>query len=408
MTDKIKVLVVDDSLVVRKLIGDIVAAEADLELIGTASNGAAALGKLDQNKADVVVLDIEMPGMSGLDVVVEIRKRASPPAVIMFSATTQRAASTTLEALARGASDYVTKPTGTTGLDASMDVVRSQLLPKIRVLVPRGRSRATSLVPPPRPPSSPPPLTRSATPAASPPASPRTPSASSVSSAANTSAAAHGSISSIAASVDRAFDVLAIGSSTGGPNALAALLRELPKNLGVPVLIVQHMPPVFTKLLADRLAATSPLPAEEARDGQEIVPDHVYVAPGDHHMTVSRAGPRTTVVLNQDPPENSCRPAVDVLFRSVAATYGARTLAVVLTGMGQDGLVGAEIIQHAGGMILVQDEESSVVWGMPGFIARAGLATSVKPLAELPQEILRRLRQPRSGGVGAASTRSAT
>lgn len=208
--------------------------------------------------------------------------------------------------------------------------------------------------------------------------------------------------------MDRAFDVLAIGASTGGPNALAAVLRELPKNLGVPVLIVQHMPPVFTKLLADRLAATSPLPAEEARDGQELVPDHVYVAPGDHHMTVSRAGPRTTVALNQDPPENSCRPAVDVLFRSVAAAYGARTLAVVLTGMGQDGLVGAETIQQAGGMILVQDEESSVVWGMPGFIARAGLATSVKPLAELPQEILRRLRQPRSGAVSAAPTRSHT
>lgn len=185
--------------------------------------------------------------------------------------------------------------------------------------------------------------------------------------------------------------VVAIAASTGGPQALSELFRTIPASFPLPILIVQHMPPMFTRLLAERMTAQSQVRFHEAVSGDVLKPGQAWIAPGDFHMTVCRAGPEVRVQTNQSPPENSCRPAADVLFRSVAETFGPSALCVVLTGMGRDGLRGCETIDAAGGQIIVQDEATSVVWGMPGFVARAGLADSILPLPQITEEILRRV-----------------
>lgn len=185
--------------------------------------------------------------------------------------------------------------------------------------------------------------------------------------------------------------ILAIGASTGGPNALSDVFSKLPRDLPVPIVLAQHMPPMFTRLLAERLTSKFAIPVSEGTPGAVLRPGQAYIAPGDHHMIVVREGTQTRIQLNQEPPENSCRPAVDVLFRSVAKTHGGNVLAVVLTGMGQDGLRGCELIREAGGQVLVQDEASSVVWGMPGSVARAGLADKILPLDMIGDEIVRRV-----------------
>ncbi len=196
-------------------------------------------------------------------------------------------------------------------------------------------------------------------------------------------------------------NVVAIGVSTGGPNALAEILVPIPKDCPVPILIVQHMPPVFTKCLAERLSLTASIPIHEAQSGNVVVPGQVWIAPGDYHMLVEQKGTHVVLVTNQDPPENSCRPAADVLFRSIATVYGHAVLAVVLTGMGQDGMRGAEVVREAGGYVIAQDEASSVVWGMPGAVVHAGLAHSILPLSQISSEIMRKVRagQPQSGTV---------
>jgi two-component system chemotaxis response regulator CheB len=192
-------------------------------------------------------------------------------------------------------------------------------------------------------------------------------------------------------------DILAVGASTGGPNALAEVFGALPADFPVPIVIVQHMPPVFTKLFADRLSASCRLPFREVHDGDLLLPGHAYVAPGDYHMRVVSDGRVKRLALDHGAQENSCRPAVDVLFRSVAEHFGSKSLAVVMTGMGQDGLRGCERIHERGGQVIVQNEATSVVWGMPGFVARAGIADAVLPLVELAPEVLRRVRRgPRS------------
>ncbi|HND54254.1 MAG TPA: CheB methylesterase domain-containing protein, partial [Pirellulaceae bacterium] len=190
-------------------------------------------------------------------------------------------------------------------------------------------------------------------------------------------------------------DLLAIGASTGGPNALAELFAALPREFPTPIVVVQHMPPMFTQMLAERLTRNSPIPTDEAKPGMTLEPGRAYVAPGDYHMTLVREGVRVVTKLDQGAHENACRPAVDPLLRSVASIYGRNSLAVVLTGMGQDGLRGCEAIRQAAGQVLVQDEATSVVWGMPGYIARAGLADRVLPLPMLAGEIIRRARHGR-------------
>jgi two-component system chemotaxis response regulator CheB len=349
---KARVLIVDDAVVVRRLVTDILSAEPDLEVVGAAANGRIALAKIPQVNPDLVTLDMEMPEMDGITTLRALRKLYPKLPVIMFSTLTSRGAGATLDALSAGASDYVTKPANVGSIMAGMQSVRSELVPKIRAFCPwlgevaaetSTRQKAT----PPKP------------------------------------------------STARTFarpEVLAIGVSTGGPNALAALLPRFPQNFPLPIVIVQHMPPLFTRHLATRLSSQCKFEVVEAAAGDVLRPGKAWIAPGDFHMTLKRQGSSTVIQLDQRPPENSCRPAVDVLFRSVAERYGAHTLSVVLTGMGQDGLRGCEQIHQLGGRILVQDEASSVVWGMPGAVARAGLADAIVPLDRLSEVIERAAR----------------
>jgi two-component system, chemotaxis family, protein-glutamate methylesterase/glutaminase len=319
----------------------------------------------------------------------------------MFSTLTAAGATATLDALAAGASDYVTKPANVGSIAESIRSVREQIIPRIHALCARRgltalrRPAAPPLAPPSGPPfgplSGPPPLkTTSPTPAATRPASPVAPAAPPAPpSAARSTRTVH----------TGRIDVITIGCSTGGPDALARVVKAFPANLAVPVLVVQHMPPVFTKMFADRLHRTSAVTVVEAANDMPVKPGTVYIAPGDFHMEVQRRGTEVITRLNTGPPENFCRPAVDPLFRSVAKTYGGGTLAVVLTGMGQDGKRGAETLRAAGAEVIVQDEASSVVWGMPGAVAGAGLANAVLPLDEIAQHVLTRT----AGGRGVRS-----
>jgi two-component system, chemotaxis family, protein-glutamate methylesterase/glutaminase len=379
MMRRTRVLIVDDSVTIRKLISDMVSAHPDLEVAGVAANGRIALAKIPQVCPDVVTLDIEMPELDGLATLAEIRKTHPLLPVIMFSSLTERAASATLDALALGANDYVTKPSGASGLAGAMQRVRDELVPKLRHFgaLPVAISAAPVI-------RSLPPLgsLRAASPSASlgpaPGHSLRAP------------APAPSARSSHAPRAKAAgIDIVALGSSTGGPNALSQIFARLPPSLPVPVVITQHMPAVFTKLLADRLTSTTPITVHEARDGDVLVPGQAWLAPGDHHLGLYRVGREVRIRLSVEPPENSCRPAVDVMFRSVAAVYGARALGVILTGMGQDGLRGCQELHDLGAEIIVQDQATSVVWGMPGLVARAGLASSIVPVGRVADEIVR-------------------
>ncbi len=362
---KIRVLVVDDAVVVRKIVTDCLQGDPEIEVAGVAANGRIALAKIPQINPDIVTLDIEMPEMDGLQTLAEIRKIYPTLPVIMFSTLTERGGAKTLEALALGATDYVTKPANVGSVSVAMQRVRDELIPKVKVFC----AKKVGLKPP-----------VNAKPAAAPKAK----------------AAAKSVIQppKIPAKKVR-IDVLAIGVSTGGPNALAELFPVFPKDLPVPIVMVQHMPPFFTKLLAERLTTQSKLVVEEGAAGNRLKPGAAWIAPGDYHMVLEKNGTGMDIQLNQAPPENSCRPAVDVLFRSVAEHYGPNVLAVILTGMGQDGLIGCEHIKSAGGRVIVQDEESSVVWGMPGFVAKEGLADKVLPLNQIGTEILRELQTGR-------------
>ena len=367
---KIQVLIVDDSSVVRRIVADELGTQDDIEVVGTAIHGRMALEKMAQLDPDLVVLDIEMPEMDGLTALDHLRKEYPHTPVIMFSSLTELGAAATLEALSRGASDFFTKPTGIGGADASRNVVRKELVPAIRALGSRKREQAEAAA------------QRAARASArlnggvSAPRSTPTP--------ATTNAANYARV-----------DLLAIGASTGGPNALAELLHGLTSDFPVPIVIVQHMPPMFTRLLAERLTKQTSIRAAEAEDGVVLEPGRAWIAPGDFHLETVRDGAHVRLKLNQEPPENACRPAVDPLFRSVAKTFGRHALAVVLTGMGQDGLRGCELIRAASGQVLVQDEATSVVWGMPGAVARAGLAERVLPVPLLASEIVRRVRTGR-------------
>lgn len=349
---KIRVLVVDDAIVVRRMVSDLLAADPDIEVVGTAANGRLALGKLAALQPDLVTLDIEMPELDGLATLVELRKAYPRLPVIMFSTLTERGAVGTLDALARGATDYVTKPTNLGSATLAQARIREELIPRIKALAGPLPPRQPATPPPPRP--------------AGPPGPPRS------------------------ARLRQPIDCVAIGVSTGGPNALAEVVPRLPADFPVPIVIVQHMPPVFTRFLADRLAASSTLAVREAEDGARLEPGTVWVAPGNYHLLVRRDGEAVRIALTQDPPENSCRPAVDPLFRSVVACYGERVLGVVLTGMGQDGLLGATAIRRAGGTVLAQDEATAVVWGMPGALVHHGEADQVLPLGEFAPALVER------------------
>ncbi|PRY40262.1 two-component system chemotaxis response regulator CheB [Geodermatophilus tzadiensis] len=355
--DPIRVLVVDDSVVVRKIVTDVLSADPDIQVVGTAVNGKLALGKLEALKPDLVTMDIEMPEMNGIEAVRAIRAGRNRVPIVMFSTLTERGASATLDALSAGANDYVTKPANVGSVAQSMESVREQLIPKIKALT--GRPVAGL----PRP---------VAAPVAARPPAPRT--------------APH-----------KAPAVLVVGSSTGGPEALAKVLPTLPASLPVPVLLTQHMPPVFTRQFAQRLDRLCALRVVEASDGAPLLPGTVHLAPGDFHLTVRGTGRGATTMLSQGPPENFCRPAVDPLFRSAVAAYDGAVLAVVLTGMGADGRAGASAVRDAGGTVVVQDQATSVVWGMPGAVASAGLADEVLPLDRVAEAITRHLARATPG-----------
>jgi two-component system chemotaxis response regulator CheB len=360
---KIRVLVVDDAVVFRRLVSEELSKDAALEVVGTAPNGRLALARMTQVSPDIVILDVEMPELDGLATLKELRKAYPRLPVIMFSALTERGAEATLDALALGATDYFTKPASGEGLASSLEVIREQLIPEIKALCGRKGPEAEGEGPARgSPPAS---LSSRAGPLASRPS-------------------------------PGPVQVVAIGASTGGPNALAEVFSRLPGDFPVPIVVVQHMPPMFTRLLAERLSATFPIRVQEATSQSVLHPGHAYVAPGDHHLLIVRDGLQFRTLVNQDPPENSCRPAADVLLRSLAKACGHNTLAVILTGMGQDGLRGCEAVHEAGGQILAQDETTSVVWGMPGYVARAGLADRVLPISLIGDEILRRVRQERA------------
>ena len=360
--NKIKVLIVDDSVVVRRIISDTLSTDPGLEIVGVAANGHIALEKIARLKPDIITLDIEMPVMDGLETIKEIRKLDTRLPVIMFSTLTERGATASLDALAFGANDYVTKPSNVGSVGEAMQCLRDDLIPKIKALC--GQIVVRNIMNKPQ--------------------------------AAQTKAAAESRPAVSRPVKKERIDILAIGISTGGPNALAELIPALPANFPVPVVIVQHMPPVFTKLLAERLDSKAAIHVFEGAAGASIEAGQACVAPGDFHMVLERSQSSLKAKLNKDAQENSCRPAVDVMFRSVAKEFGANVLAVVMTGMGQDGLIGCEHISKAGGQVIVQDESSSVIWGMPGAVSKAGLAEKELPLKQLAAEIVKRVELGRS------------
>ncbi len=349
----IRILVVDDSVVIRKLLSETLTGDAAVEVVGVAGDGRIALAKIPLLKPDLITLDIEMPVMNGLETLAAVRKLYPRLPVIMFSTLTERGAAATLDALALGASDYVTKPSNTGSAAVAIERIRVELLPKIKALCGAAPLKLQPLPGarpglPPRPPSNP------------------------------------------------RIEIVAIGTSTGGPNALAEVLPRIPRDFPVPIVVVQHMPPIFTRLLADRLANHSAISVEEGSAGAALTSGHAWIAPGNFHMTVIRTATGGRLNLNQGVPENSCRPAVDVLFRSAAEAYGSHVLGVVMTGMGSDGVLGARDLRNAGGDVIIQDEATSVVWGMPGLVHASGLANAAYPLPQLATEITRRVLQSRS------------
>lgn len=360
MTDtRLRVMVVDDSVVIRRLVVDILGAEPDFEVVGVATDGREALERVASLRPDLITLDVEMPNLDGLGTLRALRAAGIRTPVIMFSTLTERGASATMDALLAGANDYVTKPANVGSVQAAMARVRDELVPKVRALARPAVARPVRPAPAPV----------------------RT-----------------DLRSAIPTVVGRKIDAITIGVSTGGPNALAELLPALPADLPVPVYVVQHMPPTFTRFLAERLDRHCSLTVREAVGGERPTAGEVWIAPGGQHLVVGsdRTGP--VLRISDAPPENSCRPAADVLFRSVLSVYGASCLAVVMTGMGQDGLLGATAIRDAGGRVLAQDEATSVVWGMPGAVVHHGVAAAVLPLDKLAGEIERAARAGRAPG----------
>ena len=366
---KIRVLIVDDAVVIRRMLSSVIETDPNMEVAGIAANGKIALQKIPQCNPDLVTLDIEMPEMDGIATLREIRKTWPRLPVVMVSTLTARGAAGTIDALNAGATDYVTKPANLGKIVEGLEAIEKELLPKIRGICAHLIGHATGATPAPAA-GSHAPAARIGAPSAPRPAGPPPPRR-------------------------EPFACVAIGTSTGGPNALQTLFGQIAAAPPVPIFIVQHMPPLFTAMLAERLGKCGPVQFHEGADGMEPLPGHAYLAPGGKHMVVAREAGRVRIHLNENPPENSCRPAVDPMFRSLAEVYGAHVLALVMTGMGQDGLRGCEHVRERGGTVLTQDEPTSVVWGMPGYVTNAGLSSAVLPLAHIAPEIERRIRENR-------------
>jgi two-component system chemotaxis response regulator CheB len=341
----IRVLLVDDSVVIRTLVASWIEAEPEFELAGVAGDGAEAQRVLAGVQADVCVLDLEMPVMNGIDAIPRLLRLRPDLKVLAASRATRDGAALNLKALDAGAADCLPKPNASDLGGA--ETFRRQLFDKARALARPAEPAATAT-------------------GRRPPRAPRL---------------------RLSTSRVEAPDVVAVAASTGGPTALRQLLQALPGELNRPVVIVQHMPASFIELLAVQLTKASRIPVAVARDGEQLRPGRALLAPGDRHLRVRRKGALLYAELDDGPPENFCRPSANVLFRSLAEACGARALAVVLTGMGRDGSAGAAEMARAGAMVLAQDEASSVVWGMPGAVVEAGLASVVGPAERLGQAI---------------------
>ena len=351
MPEPITVLIIDDSRLFRAALEEALRGQPDVTVVGSVFSGAKALDFIRNSPPHLVTLDVEMPGMDGLATLQQIqsfnatRSASEAIGVIMVSAFTRRGADVTVKALETGAFDFVTKPAGPSP-EANLATLRDEVLPRIRAYA-RQRLRTTNpVVAPTRP---------RIQHAAKPPRVGR----------------------------PAAIRAIVIGASTGGPRALSALLPDLCAHVAVPILVVQHMPPDFTRSLAESLARQTGRNVVEAADGLSLASAAVLIAPGGRHLVLRGSANAPISGLSNAPPENGCRPSADVLFRSAAAVFGREVLAVILTGMGRDGTAGLGAIRRAGGYVIAQDEVTSVVWGMPGSAVEAGLADEVLPLHEI-------------------------
>jgi two-component system, chemotaxis family, protein-glutamate methylesterase/glutaminase len=352
-TDKLRVLVVDDSLLYRKIIRDALAALPNVEVVGSATNGRMAIEKIEQLAPDMMTLDFEMPELDGPGVLRWLRQSKRPTRAVMLSALTSQGADATVLALHEGAFDFVVKPSGGTpqGNQLLLQTALAARVHAVQELLAAQRPR------------------RPAVPVQHTPAAPPA--------------------RRILPGMQRV-DVVAIGVSTGGPDALRAMLPRLPADLAAPVVIVQHMPPVFTKSLADSLNKLCTLQVAEAADGQLVHPGEVVVAPGGRQMKVHRNETGQAVIeLTDDPPVQSCRPSVDYLFHSLAESFGPHTLSIIMTGMGYDGADGCRRLHALGGPVIAQNEASCVVFGMPRKPVEEGVADVVSPLSSLANDIVR-------------------
>lgn len=360
MSNKIRVMIVDDSAVVRGFTKRILKSDAAIEVVASVGNGEQAVRAIKQQEIDVVVLDIEMPTMDGitaLPLIIEANPRVR---VIMSSTLTTRNAEISLKALRLGAADYIPKPTTASELNSG-EAFRTTLLEKVLALGAAATRRSAKSVA--ASPATVSPIVRPAADASS------------------------GSGIKLRNAGKMAPEILAIGSSTGGPQALFEVFKGIAADWTLPIVITQHMPATFTKILASHLENIAKRPCIEAAGGEVVESGKIYVAPGEHHMLLETSGSKVVTRLSQAPPENFCRPAVDPMLRSIAKVYGPRVLAVILTGMGKDGLNGCEAVVEVGGTVVAQDEETSIVWGMPGAVATAGICSAVLPLKDIAPHI---------------------
>ena len=357
MSDPYRVMVVDDSAVIRGLLTRFLEADPEISVVASVSNGQMALDRLGRTDVEIVVLDIEMPVMDGMTALPLILKKKPGIQVLMASTLTRKNAEVSLRALSLGAADYVPKPSSTSEIH-SADTFKDELTAKVKAIAEAGRYGRDRA---PRP--------ATAGPGATAPVG-------------KSLLSPQGSLSLRQRPI-QCPDLIAIGSSTGGPQALFKVLGDLGGSVPQPILITQHMPATFTSLLAGHIAKASNAPCNEAKDGELIRPGHIYLAPGDYHLTAERGGSGNVLRLNQDERENYCRPAVDPMLRSLVPLYGARLLVIILTGMGADGFKEAQAVVTAGGSVIAQDEQTSVVWGMPGAVATAGVCSAVLPLSDI-------------------------
>ncbi|SDN80484.1 two-component system, chemotaxis family, response regulator CheB [Desulfonauticus submarinus] len=361
----LKVLVVDDTIVYRKILSDVFAQIPEVTVVGSANNGKVALARIESLKPDLVTLDVEMPIMDGLQTLEEIRKRKLDVGVIMVSTLTKRGSQITMRALELGAFDFITKPDHAKQEENFQELLKV-LGPKVKAYLRRLEIKKALK------------------------------SGQKVTNA--------GQLEkfetkdkvyrkrTVTTRVEKS-QIVAIGVSTGGPNALSTMLPMLPGNLGVPVVLVQHMPPVFTKSLAESLNSKCALQVKEAEEGEEIKPNVIYIAPGGKQMKIVRgAGKQVVIKITDDPPENNCKPAVDYLFRSVAKEYKSKATGVVMTGMGNDGTLGLKVMKSFGAITIAQDAETCVVYGMPKSAIEAGVVDIIAPLDKIAEEIVKTVK----------------